>query len=207
MMELKMRYFINTHKVLTPIFILSCMKYYDNMGIGPLIYFALHGSYCVNWGLKELIFPDKSFEEVLSPGMFILGSVGVTQYWWAPWIVISKQTDPNNVTIFVAVVLNLLGTFLHYCSDAQKYYMLAEKKRLIKNGFFKRSRNINYFGEIITYLGFAMLAEHYLPILLLTLMTIGVYFPNMLKKDRSLSRYDDFKEYTKQSNMLTPKFS
>ena len=189
-----MRYFINAHKVLTPFVILSCMKYYDNMGIGPLVYLALHGTYCVNWILKELIYPDKSFERILSPGMFLYGCVVITQYWWAPWILISKTNGPNNITIFVGIVLNVLGTFLHYGSDAQKYYMLAERKGLIKNGFFKRSRNTNYLGEILIYLGFAIFAEHYLPIIVVALIGTGLYLPNMLEKDKSLSKYDEFKE-------------
>lgn len=205
-MKLKMRYFINCHKTLTPMVILTLMIRHQNFEIGPVIYLALHGNYCINWLLKESIFPDKSFEEELTPLWFILGFVGLNQYWWTPWILVRKQTDPMNATIFLAVTCNIIGTFLHFCSDAQKYFMLKEKKRLITTDFFARSRNVNYLGEILTYFGFAIMAEHAVPILILVTMSVFVYLPNMLKKDKSLSKYESFETYKQQTNMLLPKF-
>jgi hypothetical protein len=63
------------------------------------------------------------------------------------------------------------------------------RKGLITEGFFSRCRNPNYLGEILIYLGFALLAQHWLPFLVLGGFITGVFIPNMLKKDRSLSRY------------------
>lgn len=199
------RNFINPHKVLTPIFIVTLIIVYDNAGVGPLLYLALHGTYCLNWLLKELMFPDKSFDEELSPKTFILGTVAVYNYWWSPWLLISKRIEPHPLTIFAAVSLNILGTFLHFCCDVQKYYVLKERQGLITDGFFSRSRNLNYLGEILIYLGFAILCEHIFPSMFLFGMVIFVFLPMMIKKEKSISRYKEFGEYKRKSNFFLPK--
>lgn len=204
---LKMRYFINTHKLLTPFFILLSMLYYNNFSIGPVVYLALHGTYCLNWGIKELVFPDKSFEMEISLFNFFLGFFGISCYWLTPYIVISKKTDPNNMTIFLALFMNILGTFIHFCSDAQKYFVLMEKKKLIVDGFYRRSRNTNFLGEMLTYLSFAVMAEHYLSYLVLLALTLFAFIPGMLRKEKSLSRYENFKEYKQSADFFIPKFS
>ncbi len=55
------------------------------------------------------------------------------------------------------------------------------------------------------YLGFAMLAQHWLPFVILGLVVALVFAPNMLKKDRSLARYREFAAYKKRSGLLLPK--
>lgn len=104
-----------------------------------------------------------------------------------------------------AISLNLLGIFLHYGSDAQKYYTLKYKSGLITEGFFARCRNPNYLGEACIYISFAMLAQHWLPFLILGFMVAMVWIPNMLKKDQSLSRYPEFENYKANSGLIFPK--
>jgi protein-S-isoprenylcysteine O-methyltransferase Ste14 len=60
-------------------------------------------------------------------------------------------------------------------------------------------------GEILIYLGFAILAQHWLPFMILGAFFAGIFVPNMLKKDRSLSRYPEFAAYKNNSGLLIPK--
>ena len=53
----------------------------------------------------------------------------------------------------LALFLYTVGIFLHYVSDAQKYYTLQYRKGLIEEGLFSRTRNPNYLGEILIYTG------------------------------------------------------
>jgi protein-S-isoprenylcysteine O-methyltransferase Ste14 len=76
---------------------------------------------------------------------------------------------------------------------------------LIDAGFFARSRNTNYLGELLTYLSFALLAMHWLPYVVLAGFGFGVFLPNMRKKDASLSRYPGFAAYRERSGILLPK--
>ena len=48
--------------------------------------------------------------------------------------------------VALAMYFYVVGLILVFCADGQKYYTLLVKRGLIDNGFFKYSRNPNYFG-------------------------------------------------------------
>ena len=87
----------------------------------------------------------------------------------------------------------------------QKYVNLKlNPGKLITTEMFEKSRNTNYLGELFIYLGFTLLARDWLPILALLLFIIIIWVPNMIKKDKSLSKYSDFSEYKKNSKWFFP---
>lgn len=202
---MKTKHAIDLSKGLTSFFILGLMFLYQNFTIGAWVYLALHGTYGCLWLLKSQIFPDKQWEaEVSLPkGMLIFMTVNL--YWIAPFLLISSGTVPPLPVVAAAIALNILGVFLHFASDAQKYYTLKYHTGLIAEGLFERCRNTNYLGEILIYTAFAMLAEHWLPFAILTGFISLVFIPNMVKKDRSLSRYPEFDDYQARSGLLLPK--
>jgi len=202
---MKSKHSINLHKALTFIFVLALMIIYQNFTIGAWVYLALHGTYGILWLLKDRIYPDKQWEQEVSLGTGIFTFFFVSLYWIAPFILISSGSVPSSPLIAAAISINILGIFLHYSSDAQKYYTLKYKSGLITEGFFARCRNTNYLGEICIYFGFALLVQHWLPFAILGLFTTMIFVPNMLKKDKSLSRYSEFAEYKENSGLLLPK--
>ncbi|HAX74341.1 MAG TPA: steroid 5-alpha reductase [Cyanobacteria bacterium UBA11372] len=201
---MKIKHVINLHKAITPLVVLGLMFAYQNFTLGPWVYLSLHGTYGLLWLLKDRIFPDRQWEQEIPLGMGIFGFGVLLLYWVAPFILISSGTIPSLPLVAAAISCNILGIFLHYTSDAQKYYTLKYRPGLITEGFFARCRNTNYLGEILIYLSFAMLAQHWLPFLILAGFIAGVFVPNMLKKDRSLSRYPEFAQYKAQSGLLLP---
>lgn len=202
---MKIKHIVNLHKGLSFPFILLLMVLYENFTISPCIYLALHGGYGILWLFKDGIYPDQKWEEdiPISLGIFTFFILGL--YWVAPFILISNYTETSPLIITLAIAINLFGVFFHYGSDAQKYYTLKYKKGLITEGFFARCRNPNYLGEILIYTSFAMLAQHWLPFLILGGFIVGIFIPNMLKKDQSLARYPEFEEYKNNSGLLFPK--
>lgn len=50
---------------------------------------------------------------------------------------------------------------------AHKYSVLHARRGLITDGFFARTRNPNYLGEMVLYASFAILAGHWLPSVIL----------------------------------------
>ena len=202
---MKVKYAINLSKGLTSFFILLLMFVYQNFTLGAWVYLALHGTYGFLWLLKDRIFPDKQWEQQVSIPQGIFGFILVSLYWIAPFILISSGTVPPLPLVAVAISLNIFGVFLHFASDAQKYYTLKYQKGLITEGFFARCRNTNYLGEIFIYTAFAMLTQHWLPFLILGGFISIIFIPNMLKKDKSLSRYSEFDEYKNRSGLLFPK--
>lgn len=140
---------------------------------------------------------------VVPYGIFVFLALGL--YWIAPWVLISKHYEPGNQLIAMAVALNIIGVMLHYSSDAQKYFTLKYKPGLITEGFFSRCRNANYLGELMIYSGFAILTVSWLGFIGIATFFVGAFVPNMIKKDKSLSRYPEFANYKKQSGLLFPK--
>ncbi|OLT61036.1 DUF1295 domain-containing protein [Moorena bouillonii] len=201
---MKSKHFINLHKALTAPVVLGLMVFYHNFNLGPWVYLALHGTYGVMWLLKDRIYPDKQWEEEMPIGMGILTFGILMLYWVAPFILISSGSEPPLPLVAAAISINVMGVFLHYASDAQKYYTLKYRSGLITEGFFARCRNTNYLGEILIYSGFVMLAQHWLPFLILAAFIAGIFIPNMLKKDKSLSRYPEFADYNANSGLLLP---
>ncbi|MGD1808519.1 methyltransferase family protein [Dapis sp. BLCC M126] len=201
---MKVKHPINLSKATTFIFVSALMVVYQNSTLGAWVYLALHGTYGILWLLKDRIYPDKQWEQEIPLGIGIIIFGLVSLYWVAPYILISSGTQPPIPLVAAAISLNIFGVFLHYSSDAQKYYTLKYKPGLITEGFFARCRNTNYLGEILIYLSFAMLAQHWLPYLILGGFIAGIFIPNMLKKDKSLSRYPEFAEYKANSGLIIP---
>jgi len=157
---MKIKHFLNLHKGTTFILVLGLMLAYNNFTIGAWVYLALHGTYGLLWLLKDRIYPDKQWEQEVSlvNGIVVFGIVGL--YWIAPFILISNRSEPALPLVAAAIATTILGIFLHYASDAQKYFTLKYQPGLITEGFFARCRNTNYLGEILIYLGFAMIVAH-----------------------------------------------
>ncbi|NEP39608.1 MAG: DUF1295 domain-containing protein [Okeania sp. SIO2G4] len=201
---MKVKHPINLSKATTFIFILTLMIAYQNFSLVAWVYLSLHGTYGILWLLKDRIYPDKQWEQEVPflQGIIIFGIVCL--YWIAPYILISSGTEPPIPLVAAAISLNIFGVFLHYSSDSQKYYTLKYKSGLITEGFFARCRNTNYLGEAFIYLSFAMLAQHWLPYLIIGAFAAGVWIPNWLKKDKSLSRYPEFAEYQASSGLIIP---
>ncbi len=202
---MKLKHPINLHKGLAFFVVSSLMYYFNNFSLAAQLYLALHGSYGFLWLLKDRWYPDKKWEEPISvPYAFVVFfSLGL--YWAAPVILISQGAEPPKYILFLAVFLNVWGVFLHFASDAQKFYTLKFAPALITEGFFASNRNVNYLGEFLIYFSFSLLAIHWIPFAVLAAFVVFVFLPNMIRKDKSLSRYPEFEAYRKSSGFIFPK--
>jgi len=206
---MKQKYYIDFHKGLTFINILALMFLFkDQLNEGNLniyIYLALHGTYGILWILKSKLFPDKQWESKCSIWYGLLIWVGLSLYWIAPYIIISQNVQSSNWYITMCISMYILGVFFHFTSDMQKYIQLKYNPgHLITDVMFSRIRNINYLGELLIYLGFSLLAMHWIPIAALFSFIVIIWIPNMIKKDKSLSRYEKFNDYKNKSNSFFP---
>jgi steroid 5-alpha reductase family enzyme len=87
----------------------------------------------------------------------------------------------------------IMGVFLHFGADCQKYYILQYKKKYINDGFFKWTRNPNYLGELLIYGSFVFCTKSIFCFLILCLNIFLLWIPRMLLKDFSLYKYNEFK--------------
>jgi steroid 5-alpha reductase family enzyme len=103
----------------------------------------------------------------------------------------------------VAPFLCIFGVFLHFVSDAQKFFVLRLRKGLIEDGLFARTRNHNYLGEVVIYGGFALASWHWLPFVVLAGWFL-YFVRNMRRKDESMSRHPEFAAYKDRTGMFLP---
>jgi len=203
---MKQKHFIDSHKAVTFVVVLILMAVY-NQWDNPTawVYLALHGTYGLMWNLKSRIFPDQSWERPtgILYGLVIWGSLSL--YWIAPWLLTWRGVQVPLWYMAICISLYTFGVFMHFASDMQKYVNLkSHPDKLFCDGLWTHIRNPNYFGELLIYSGFGLLARHWLAIVVILLWIISFWLPNMLRKDRILSQLDGFKEYKAHSKLFIP---
>ena len=211
-MRLKEKHFIDIHKGITGIFMLLLMYIYGTWdSVTSWVYLAIHGTYGILWIAKSILFPDATWERETSIWYGLYIWFGLTLYWASGWIINSGYFNddiPQDAPMWIiglSISMFGIGVFLHFSSDMYKHTMLNQRPgELIDSGIMSSCRNINYFGELIIYISFAILSMHWLPFVVLFLMMGIVWVPNMIKKDRSLSRYPDFDKYKQKSTLFIP---
>jgi protein-S-isoprenylcysteine O-methyltransferase Ste14 len=135
------------------------------------------------------------------------GSYGLV--WAIGWVLILGTSSPDyplpdNAWFALCTALCILGSILMFGSDAQKYVQLRAKRGLITDGLFRYVRHPNYLGEMMIYGSFALLAWHWLPVLVLGYVWLGLFAVNMVMKEASMSRYPEWAEYKRRSWWLVP---
>lgn len=201
------KYYIDSHKGLTGPFVLGLIAYYhawDNLL--AWIYLALHGTYGGLWVLKSRYFGDKNWERPVGIGVALYTWAGLSLYWITPWLIVSHRNHPIAPwMVGLCIAMYSFGVFLHFASDMQKHMSLAYRRgTLLTDGLWSLSRNPNYLGELFIYLGFSLLAMHWIPLAALGAFVVTVWIPNMRRKDRSLSRYPEFAAYKAHTKLLIP---
>ena len=198
--------FINAHKILVPPIVLAMMWYFSNWSAEAYIYLSLHGTYAILWLIKEKLYPDRRFQDKQPVWIGILFIfLPLAGYYLALYLLISRHIVlPPPITGLV-LLLYILGIFLDYVVDAQKFHTLRLQRGLIEDGLFGRTRNPNYLGEILIYVAFAIMSWHWLPFLVLAGWVFGFFARNMWAKDRSMARHPGFASYKAGTGLLFPK--
>lgn len=208
---IKLSTVINFQKGSTFLFVIWLMWIYDNYTTTAWVYAGLHGSYGLCWLIKHYHFPDRRWEVPLTIGGALLSFVLVLGlYWLIPWILISPIFHGPNIEwppyyLALCITLHTLGVAIMMASDAQKYYTLKYKSGLIMEGFFNRTRNPNYLGEMMIYGSYGLMAWHWLAGLILAWVWLGLFAVNIILKDESLSKKEGWEMYKKRSGILLPK--
>jgi len=203
---IKLAWAINLHKGLTPLVVIALIFLYRNFSMTAYVYLALHGSYAVCWLIKHFTFPDVNWEaEATLPGasftFLLLGT-----YWLAPYLLVSRIATafvPSWFLVF-CIGLHTLGVVIMIAADCQKHFTLKYHKGLITNGLFRYSRHPNYLGEMIVYSSYALLAQHWIPWVVLAYWWLFVFFINMRVAEGSVSRYAEWEEYRENTHFLIP---
>jgi protein-S-isoprenylcysteine O-methyltransferase Ste14 len=203
---MKQKHFIDSHKGVTFVAFLVMMAWFSQwQNPTAWVYLALHGTYGILWMLKSRIFPDAQWEQKtpLWYGLVIWGAL--TLYWIPPFLLNWRGVQAPAWVLGLAVSLNTLGVFLHFATDMQKYVQLKlQPGQLISDGMMARVRNGNYFGELLIYSAFALLAMDWLAFVPLALFIVFFWAPNMARKEKMLAQLPGFEAYQRRSKLFIP---
>lgn len=206
----KLAWVINFQKAGTFFVLLGFMAYYNNTSAAAWIYTAMHGSYGLIWILKDIAFPDASWQRRITFGGGLMAFAGVLGWYWVfGWLLISGTAQPSYplpefAWFALCISVCMMGCAIMIAADAQKFFTLRLQPGLITDGMHRYVRHPNYLGEILIYASFAMMVWHWLPVLVLTWVWLGLFFVNMTMKEASLSRYPEWAAYRKRTRWIIP---
>ena len=200
---------INLHKCFSLPVIMCMMYYFDNFTQPALVYCCMHGFYGILWLIKHNTYRDHQFEKkVDNMGEYWMVFTFCALFWVFPFLLMKYRTNDERIPDMELVTVLFTypcGIFLHYTSDCQKFFTLKYKGRgLIKEGLFAYNRNPNYLGEFLIYISFVILSHHWISFAIFFTQIAIAWIPNMIKKDKSLTKYPDFEEYKKKSVFIIP---
>lgn len=207
---IKLAWVINFQKTGTFAWVLALMAFYGRWTTDAYVYLALHGTYGALWLLKDLTFPDPNWQKkVTVGGAFSSFALVLGPYWSFAWFLISDpvRIPATGPLLCAAVALHTLGVGLMLGADCQKFFTLQVRRGLIDHGFFRHIRHPNYTGEMLIYGSYALLVGHFIPWLVLGWVWLGIFLPNMLMKEASMSRYPQWSAYKARTGMLLPPVS
>jgi steroid 5-alpha reductase family enzyme len=168
---------------------------------------------------------DDRFDE-LKPSFFRFLNVWTIQGLWVTFtaaaalvaITASARVEMDCYSVIGALIW-LFGFIFEVAADAQKSRFNADpanKGKFIQTGLWSRSRHPNYFGEIVLWLGVAIIAVPVLqgwqwvamisPIFVTLLLTRVSGIPLLEKKaDKKWGGQEDYEAYKKKTPVLIPK--
>lgn len=198
---------INTAKVLTIVCLVAFAFIFGIHDLRQVIYLCLHISYCLWWLLEQWFYPQRRqlFNEpaLLIGFVFTLLYVGV--FYAFPGYLAFTNPVPLSITeAAIALPLYTFGTLINAAADVQKLTAKQYSTGLVSDGIWRFSRNINYFGDLLRYLSFSVVAgspwAYLLPGSILLL-----YLQRMSQKEQSMPvKYPDYGEYQQSSARLIP---
>lgn len=120
-----------------------------------------------------------------------------------------KPKSPTGVMDLTGIVLFISGSYINTFSELQrdKWKKLPTNKgHLYKEGLFKYSMHVNYFGDLLWVMGYAFVAHNLWSFLIPAIIFCFFAFYNIPKLDTYLlSKYtDEFIEYRKGTKKFIP---
>lgn len=198
---------INIAKVLTIVLLLIYSFVFGIQDFRQVIYLCLHVSYCLWWLLEQWLFPQRRqiFSEPVGIGGLILSLLFVGAFYSLPgYLAFTNPVPLSAIATAVALPLYIFGTLINATADIQKLTAKQYGAELVRDDIWRFSRNINYFGDLLRYLSFAVVAGSVWAYLVPAVILI-IYLQRVSQKEQSMSvKYTKYADYQKSSSRLIP---
>jgi protein-S-isoprenylcysteine O-methyltransferase Ste14 len=199
---------INLAKALTVVLLLVLAAVLGVRDMRQVLYLSLHISYCLWWLLEQWLFPERRrhlFSERVGPAGFALALLFVGVLYSLPGLLAFLNPTPISfAAVAVALGLFSFGSLINASADVQKSTAKAMGGGLVSDGIWRRVRHVNYLGDLLRYLSFAVVAgngwAYLVPVLVLL-----VYLQRIAQKEEGMAaKYPEFRAWQQRSARLLP---
>jgi protein-S-isoprenylcysteine O-methyltransferase Ste14 len=198
---------INIAKGLTIVVLVAFAIIFGVKDMRQAIYLCLHIGYCIWWLLEQWLFPprQKIFSEPVGfiTSILIFAFVGV--FYALPGYFAFTNPNPLSIKeVVIALPLYIFGTLINTAADVQKLTAKELGQQLVSDNIWRLSRNINYFGDLMRYTSFSVIAGSIWAYILPLIIAIQ-YLSRIIQKEKSMSaKYPEYPEYQQSSARLIP---
>lgn len=199
---------INAAKALTVVLLLVLAAVLGVKEMRQVIYLSLQISYCLWWLLEQWLFPERRrqlFSERVGPTGFAVALLFIGVVYTLPGLLAFLNPVPiSAAAVALALGLFSFGSLINASADVQKTTAKAMGAGLVSDGIWRRVRHVNYLGDLLRYLSFAVVAGNgwafLVPglVLMIYLQRIGA------KEEQMAQKYPAFREYQQRSSRLLP---
>lgn len=200
---------LNIAKVLTVLCLVAFAVVFGIFDWRQIIYLCLHISYCLWWLLEQWLYPlrrQQLFNEPVGGALgfiFILLFVGVF-YALPGYLAFTNPIPLSFAAVGVALPLYIFGSLVNASADVQKLTAKQWGAGLVRDGIWRFARHINYFGDLLRYLSFSVVAGSLWAYLVPGTVTL-LYLQRIFQKEQAMSeKYQDYTEYQQSSTRLIP---
>lgn len=198
---------INIAKITTIVLLVALAFIFGIHDLRQVVYLCLHVGYCLWWLLEQWIYPQRRqiFHQPVGMGTLVLVLLFVGFLYTLPGYLAFTNPTPLSITeVAIALPLYTFGTLINAIADVQKLAAKQHGAGLVSDGIWRFSRNINYFGDLLRYLSFSVVAGSPWAYLV-PAAVLFASLQRMSEKDQSmLAKYPDYAEYQKSTARLIP---
>lgn len=200
---------INVAKVLTIVCLVAFALIFGIHDQRQVIYLCLHISYCLWWLAEQWFYPARRqqiFNELVGGTfgfIFILLFIGVL-YALPGYLAFTNPTPLSMRAVAIALPLFTFGSLINASADVQKLTAKQYGATLVRDGIWRFSRHINYFGDLLRYLSFSIVAGSIWAYLVPGTVAV-LYLQRISEKEQTMSaKYQEYAEYQQSSTRLIP---
>jgi protein-S-isoprenylcysteine O-methyltransferase Ste14 len=198
---------INTAKIITVACLISFAVVFGIPDWRQVIYLCLHVSYCLWWLLEQWLYPQRRqiFNEPVGAFGFVFVLLFVGIFYALPgYLAFTNPVPLSMAAAAVALPLYIFGTLINTSADVQKLTAKQFGAGLVRDSIWRFSRNINYFGDLLRYLSFSVVAGSLWAYLVPGTVAL-LYLQRIFQKEQAMSeKYQDYAEYKQSSTRLIP---
>jgi len=199
---------INIAKMITIAIVIGLIALVGITDQRQILYACMHISYCAWWLLEQRIYPERRtflFQEKVGPIGLISAILIIGVFYSLPAFLAFFNSNPLTIAATAtAVPLFYFGSLINTSADVQKMTAKTMGRGLVNDGIWSQIRHVNYSGDLMRYLSFAVIAGSTWAFLV-PLAIAALYLQRMNEKEKSMSeKYVDFGTYRQHTKRLVP---